>query len=78
MSEIMTCVHLLGLPSGRGFADYGRRSVPEMVAYIRRHAAEMKRDAEAILAADDEDFRVTTYRGILVQRDAKVLQQGKK
>ncbi len=78
MSEIMTSVHLPSLSGGRGLADYGRRSIPEMVAYIRRHAAEMKEDAEAILAAGDEDFCVTTYRGILVQRDAKVLQQGKK
>ena len=75
MSERMTSIALPGR-LGSGYADYGRKSIAEMVALIRDRAALMKRDAEAILAAKDADFYVCTYRGIYVQRDRVVLQEG--
>lgn len=76
MSERMTGIHLPGL-FGAGFADYGRKTVPEMIAQLRAKAEQEKRDAEAILAAADDDFRVTTYVGHLVQRNREVLQPGR-
>jgi hypothetical protein len=73
MSERLTSIHLPGR-FGSGYADWGRKTVPEMVAAIRDRAELMKRDAEAILAAKDSDFHVCTYRGVHVRRDLVVLQ----
>jgi hypothetical protein len=77
MSERMTSIVLPGR-FGSGCAEWGHKSVAEMVAIIRDRAELMKRDAEAILKANDSDFFVETYRGIYVKRDRKVLQQGMK
>lgn len=77
MSEKMTSITLPGR-FGSGIADYGHRTVAEMVIRIRDHAELMKRDAEAILAAKDGDFYVCTYRGVRVRRDRVVLQSGRK
>ena len=73
----MTSIDLPG-HFGAGYADYGRRTVAEMIKLIRDHAELAKRDAEAILAAKDTDFYVQTYRGIHVRRDRVVLQEGRK
>jgi hypothetical protein len=78
MSERMTSITLPGRPTGAGLADWGRRAVPEMIAQIRAKAAHDKAEAEAILAASDEDFRVDTYTGVHVQRNREVLQPGRK
>ncbi len=72
----MTSVDLPGR-FGAGYADYGRKTVAEMVALIRDHAELAKRDAEAILAAKDTDFHVETYCGIHVRRSREILQAGK-
>ena len=73
MSEQMTSINLPGR-FGAGYADYGRKTVAEMITALRDRAELMKRDAEAILAAKDGDFYVCTYRGIHVRRDLVVLQ----
>jgi len=78
MSERMTSIHLPGVSISAGWADYGRKTIDEMIALVRSRAEAMKADAELILAAADSDFRVKTYRGILVQRDCVVLQEGRK
>ena len=75
MSERMTSIDLPGVFNS-GWADYGRKTPAEMIAYMRRHAEDKKREAEAVLAAADADFRVETYRGIYVKRDREVLQAG--
>jgi|HubBroStandDraft_4_1064222.scaffolds.fasta_scaffold00045_45 hypothetical protein len=75
MSERMTAINLPGR-FGSGYADWGRKTVQEMVALLRDRAELMKRDAEAILAAKDSDFYVCTYRGVNVRRDLEVLQDG--
>jgi hypothetical protein len=77
MTQRMTSINLPGR-FGAGYADYGRKTVAEMIALIRDHAELQKRDAEAILAAKDSDFYVCTYRGIHVRRDRVVLQSPKK
>ena len=76
MSERMTGIHLPGL-FGSGLADYGRKSVPEMIAQLRAKAAHDKEQAEAILAADDDAFHVSTYVGVFVEKKREVLQQGR-
>lgn len=77
MSEQMTGITLRGLSSNAGIADYGLKTVPYMVAQIRARARLMRADADAIMAAADEDFHVDTYVGPLVMRDRRVLQEGK-
>lgn len=73
----MTGITLPG-HSGSGFQDYGRKTVPEMIAALRRIAEHQKAEAEAILAASDDDFRVSTYIGSLVERNREVMQEGRK
>ena len=75
MSERMTAISLPGVWNA-GVADWGRKSVPEMIALLRSHAATMRATADAILAAGDDDFRVETYVGPHAQRDRTILQVG--
>ena len=77
MSDVLTGISLPNAPFG-GLADWGRKSVPEMIAYYRRYAERLKQEAEAVLNAADSDFYVSTYRGVHVQRDRIVLQEGRK
>ena len=76
MSERMTAIDLPGVWDS-GVADYGLKTVPEMLALLRSRAKHMKETAEAILTAKDTDFTVQTYVGAHVQRNRKVLQVGK-
>jgi hypothetical protein len=78
MSDRMTSVHLPGLNAGSGLADWGRKTPAEMISLIREHAAHQKQQAEAILAASDDEFRVETYVGVYVRRSKIVLQEGRK
>ena len=76
MSDRMTAIDLPGT-WGSGVAEYGRQSVPAMIAIIRLRAERQKADAEAILAAADGDFRVRTYVGVLAMNKMEVLQRGR-
>lgn len=73
----MTSIHLPGV-SGGGYADYGRKTVPEMIKLIRDHAEEMQKQAQAILEAKDDDFHIDTYLGVYARRNRVVLQIGRK
>lgn len=73
MSDRLTSICLPG--KSVGVADYGLRTVPEMIAFIRARAVAMKAEAEAILNASDNSFRVDTYVGIHARRGLKILQQ---
>lgn len=77
MSERMTSIDLPGV-SNSGYADWDRKSVPEMLQIIRARAVEMRRVADAIMGAADADFHVETYRGVYVRRERKVLQEGRR
>jgi hypothetical protein len=59
---------------GSGIADWGKKTVPEMIAMLRKYAEHEKGVAEAILAASDEQFLVETYIGVHVMRNKVVLQ----
>ncbi len=76
MSERYTAISLRG--NRCSWAERGRRTVPEMVDILRAHAQKEKDDAEAVLAALDGDFRVTTFLGIYAHRRSETLQEGKK
>lgn len=76
MSERLTSIKLPGV-FGSGIADYGRKTAPEMIAQLRRYAENQRAVAEAILAADDDDFCVTTYLGVHVQRQRETIQIGR-
>lgn len=72
----MTSVHLPGMRSGAGIAEWGRKTPAEMIEMIRSYAASNKADAERILAAADDDFKVVTYVGAHVQKNRETLQEG--
>lgn len=72
----MTSIHLAGVHNS-GWAEWGLKTVPEMVAKIRERARKDIAAAQAILAAADEDFTVSTYVGARIQRKRVVLQRGK-
>lgn len=76
MSDRLTSISLPGL-FGSGLAEYGRKSPGEMVAAVRKYAAAQHALYGAILAAEDADFRIETYVGVLVQRNSEVLQDGR-
>lgn len=76
MSRRLTEINLPGV-WGAGIGDWGLKSVPEMIAELRRYAAEEKARAEAILAAADSDFRVVTFLGAHKRAALDVLQEGR-
>jgi hypothetical protein len=71
----MTSISLPGVV-GAEVADWGRKSVVEMLSLIRAKARLDKAVAEAILAAPDRAFCVETYLGVHVRRSRVTLQQG--
>ena len=76
MSERMTGISLPGV-FGSGLGGRGRKSVPEMIATYRRYAESQKALFDAILAASDDDFHITTHTGVYVERNIEVLQPGR-
>lgn len=76
--ERMTAISLPGTSHWiGGFAEWGEVSRDAMIAAHRMRAKKALQDAQAVLDAADEDFHIATYRGVHVQRDYKVIQQGK-
>lgn len=67
----MTTVVVLGAPMGTGLMEYGRVSRAEMISRLRDHAQREIERQQVILDAPDEKFRVTTHRGVHVQRDVE-------
>ena len=77
-SERMTSINLPGTGSWcGGFADWGIIPPAQMIKEHRARAVALKRDAEAVIAAADDDFKIATYRGVYVKRDYKVIQAGR-
>lgn len=78
MSERMTGIELRGnKAAGPGLAEWGRKTPTEMIERYRQYARHQLAEAQAILSATDDDFRVETYTGVHVQRNREVLQEGK-
>lgn len=63
--------------TGQAGAEWGRKTPAEMIERYRQYARHQLAEAQAVLAATDEDFRVETYTGVHVQRNREVLQEGK-
>lgn len=76
MSERMTAIHLLGT-TRPGIADWGMKTAPEMIEQYRSYARNLLEEAQAVLAASDEEFMVESYRGPWAMRDRKIIQQGR-
>ena len=74
MSARMTSIHLPGI-FGSGVADWGKNTIPEMVALLRSKAEQDKAVAEAIISASDDQFHVETYIGVHAKRHRMVLQK---
>ena len=77
MSERLTAIMLPGI-AGSGLVEWGRKTVPDMIAIYRALAKRQKEKAEAILAAADSDFYVDTYLGPYAMRNREILQYGRK
>lgn len=75
MRDRMTSIYLSGHHAS-GLSLYGKKTVPEMVDALRKLATHQKAEAEAILAAAPDDFRVETFLGIYARAGLKVLQKG--
>lgn len=79
MSERHTSIYL---PGGNGevssgLAHPGLCTPEEMIKKIRDYAQYQYEWARDVLTASDRDFRVETYMGRHVQRNKKVLQEGR-
>lgn len=75
-SRQLTAIELPGID--RGFADWGSFDPDEMIATYREQARQKLAEAQAVLDASDEDFRVITYVGPVAMNGLKVLRPGRK
>ena len=73
MSERMTTIELGKVG---GFRRHGRQTPAEMIATYRRYAEAQLAEAQAVLAAPDDAFRVYTHTGVHCVRHIEVLQEG--
>jgi hypothetical protein len=76
MTEKLTEICLPGV-KGSGLAEWGTCAVPEMIAAIRSQGLHWKKVSDAILAASDDDFKITVVRGSTIRSPVKVLQLGR-
>jgi hypothetical protein len=77
MSDLLTTIRLPGARDS-GLADWGRKTVPEMIAQYRAyHQARLETEMLA-LDALDEDYRVTIVRGSVINKHVETLQEGRK
>lgn len=72
----MTSINLPGCRSA-GLADWGVKTVPEMIAKMRAHHQHKLEVAQQVLAASDADFLIEVVRGPIVRRRVNTLQQGR-
>jgi hypothetical protein len=77
MSEKMTRIRLPGSRYG-GFMERGEKSADEMVAVLRRHATNLRAEADTIDRATDADFAIDVVRGLLVQHHIRNIQPGRR
>lgn len=76
MSERLTSISLPGSDAA-GWVERGRVPAGDMIATYRNLAARQLREAREVLDAPDDAFRITTQRGIVVQRDRQIIQPGR-
>jgi len=74
MTEKLTRI-VLG--KGPGILEWGEVDPKEMIARLRKHATSMRKEAEAIEGASDEDFQIDIVRGSVVQHHVKTLQNAR-
>lgn len=60
-----------------GVMDHGEVAPAEVIAMAKRWAADAKERAEEVLAAADDEFRVTVVDGVHVQHPVRTLQEGR-
>lgn len=77
MSEKMTRIRLGKDSAFRGFQDWGEKPPSEIISTVRRRAAYLRAEAEAIETAADEDFQIDIVRGPIAQHHVREVQKGK-
>jgi hypothetical protein len=77
VSDKYTSIQLPGLPSGAGYMDHGEVEPAALIARYRTIWEKYLEQAQAILAAKDEDFKIHVVRGVHVQHLVKEIQKGR-
>jgi hypothetical protein len=77
MSRKLTRILLPGQRGYGGLMDWGELTAEEMIRQFRAHAANLRKQAEAIEAASDDDFRVDVVRGAHKEELIRNLQPGR-
>ncbi|PDT15876.1 hypothetical protein CO670_15375 [Rhizobium sp. J15] len=75
MSEKLTRIRLPGQNDYRGFMDWGEVEPAKIIHSVRDRAAQLRREAEAIEAATDDEFQIDVIRGPYVQHHVRELQK---
>lgn len=78
MTRLLTRILLPGEPHGHGIMDWGELTAEEMIARYRARAAYLRKQAEAIEAAADGDFKIDVVRGSQRERLVRSIQEGRK
>lgn len=79
MTDRFTSIALPGQPGEVShWAERGNKTVSDMITGVKKRARRIKAEAEAVLAADDTDFRIVSFTGVIRQRKKIVWQEGKK
>lgn len=74
MSELLTRITLPSAAQSVGLMDWGELTTEEMIRQIRQRAEHLREEADAIMAAKNEDFRVDIVRGPHAQHHVRTLQ----
>lgn len=77
MMEKLTSISLPRVDNS-GLSIWGEASVGSAINQLREQARRDLAVAQAIIDADDEDFRVTIVRGPVIQHLIEVLQEGRR
>lgn len=76
MSDRMTSI-TLPFSGITGIAEWGRKTPDVMIGILRDYAKCQLKEAQEILAASDNDFKIETYLGAYVRKNREVLQIGR-
>jgi len=76
MSDKLTSISLLRV-NNSGLSIWGEVSIGSAINQLREQARRDLVVAQAILDADDEDFRVSIVRGPVSQHEIELLQEGR-
>lgn len=78
MTKKRTIIDLPGQREFPGIGNWGEKTAEEMISEVRKYAAHLRKQAEAIDQAADGDFLIEVVRGVHVPKRVKLLQEGRR